>query len=723
MKNEQQTARKTASENPYQQSPDDLALYVGAFFDELQRAGVRDVVISPGSRSTPLAMVAYASSLNCYLDVDERGAAFFALGRAKATARPACVICTSGTALANYYPAVMEAESSRVPLIVLSGDRPQHLQQLSAPQTCDQLKAFSNHVKAFWQMPDPVASPKRISYVRQIAREAYARCGAGTIQGGAVHLNFPFDEPLKPNLEVADLFELGRQGCQEYQGYQARQSFALPGVMDARSAENAGVYLKQQSPALPCVVDVPATLDGTCAENLANFLKSHNVIAVCGEGTLGVGISKFVENETGYGVGNEVDNKTGNEAGEVGEFGEAGQDCTIKQEVRDAKTEERAKLQAFSEEFDIPLLVDPLSQLRTETYEGIIDNYDNFIADDACPDFDVVIRFGRWPVSKRLTTTIQNSSIIQIVVDPFETRDFTSSTSMLIKMDPADFVSSMVVVSSSVAKELATENNIEAQSATEEENTAQHPEAGENGVSDVADQRTADQHPEAGETPNPYLKKWATINKQERSRILQVQQVADNSFEGSYVQALVDELPEDSLLFSANSMAIRALDTFYVKQPKNISVLANRGLNGIDGTLSTAFGAAQSFEQSVCLTGDLTMLHDLNSLAMQHEMKLREALGYKRPSITIVLMNNAGGAIFDMLPQKYNNPYFERLFLTPQNINFKAAAETFSVPYWCVDRIDGFKKAFGETLGDPGIHLIEIKLPLQGVKERYAPFQ
>jgi 2-succinyl-5-enolpyruvyl-6-hydroxy-3-cyclohexene-1-carboxylate synthase len=104
-------------------------------------------------------------------------------------------------------------------------------------------------------------------------------------------------------------------------------------------------------------------------------------------------------------------------------------------------------------------------------------------------------------------------------------------------------------------------------------------------------------------------------------------------------------------------------------------------------------------------------------------MKLREAFGYKRPSIVIVLMNNGGGAIFDMLPQKHNNPYFERLFLTPQNINFKAAAETFSVPYWCVDCIDGFKKALGETLGDPGIHLIEIKLPLQGVKERYAPFQ
>ena len=107
-----------------------LGTYVGAFFDELMRAGVRDVVVSPGSRSTPLSMVAheaharFGSAFNLYLDIDERGAAFFALGIAKATGRAVCVICTSGTALANYYPAVMEAEISRVPLIVLSGDRP-----------------------------------------------------------------------------------------------------------------------------------------------------------------------------------------------------------------------------------------------------------------------------------------------------------------------------------------------------------------------------------------------------------------------------------------------------------------------------------------------------------------------------------------------------------------------------------------------------------------------
>ena len=119
--------------------PRATALFLGAFFDELARWGVRDVVVSPGSRSTPLSMTAFELSrraperMRLFVDVDERGAAFFALGLAKASGRPAALVCTSGSAVANYYPAVMEAESSRVPLVVLTGDRPPRLQGLGAP--------------------------------------------------------------------------------------------------------------------------------------------------------------------------------------------------------------------------------------------------------------------------------------------------------------------------------------------------------------------------------------------------------------------------------------------------------------------------------------------------------------------------------------------------------------------------------------------------------------
>ena len=217
------------------------ARFVGAFLDELCRWGVHDVVVSPGSRSTPLAMCAYELSrraperLRLFVDVDERGAAFFALGLAKAGGRPAALICTSGTAVANYYPAVLEAESSRVPLIVLTGDRPPRLQGLGAPQTCDQLKAYGDHVRAFRQMPLPSADAASLAFARQAAREAVIAAGgdvgvgeaaaaavcadgcgvtariAGCCAGGPVYLNFPFDEPLKPDLSTAGLFDGGRK--------------------------------------------------------------------------------------------------------------------------------------------------------------------------------------------------------------------------------------------------------------------------------------------------------------------------------------------------------------------------------------------------------------------------------------------------------------------------------------------------------------------------------
>ncbi len=158
-------------------SRQETALFVSAFFDELARWGVCETVVSPGSRSTALAMTAFEMSerfperMRVYVDVDERGASFFALGLAKASGRPVCLVCTSGTALANYYPAVMEAETSRVPLIVLSGDRPLRLQGFGAPQTVDQLKAYGTHVRAFRQMPLPGAAPRDIAFVRQTARE------------------------------------------------------------------------------------------------------------------------------------------------------------------------------------------------------------------------------------------------------------------------------------------------------------------------------------------------------------------------------------------------------------------------------------------------------------------------------------------------------------------------------------------------------------------------
>ncbi|MCZ0756498.1 2-succinyl-5-enolpyruvyl-6-hydroxy-3-cyclohexene-1-carboxylic-acid synthase [Anoxybacillus sp. J5B_2022] len=178
---------------------DDLTLYVAAFVDELVKAGVQDTVVSPGSRSTPFAIVmAEHPGMNIHLNIDERSAAFFALGMAKARRKPVALLCTSGTAVANYWPAVVEAYYSRVPLIVLTADRPHELRDIGAPQAIDQIHIYGKHAKWFMEMALPESSGEMLRYARMMAARATAV--AMTAPQGPVHLNFPLREPLVPTV-------------------------------------------------------------------------------------------------------------------------------------------------------------------------------------------------------------------------------------------------------------------------------------------------------------------------------------------------------------------------------------------------------------------------------------------------------------------------------------------------------------------------------------------
>ena len=178
----------------------DLGGYTASFVDGLYQAGVHKVVISPGSRSTPLAITFHAHpQIETWINVDERSAAFFALGMAKALHEPVVLLCSSGTAAANYFPAIIEARYSRVPLIVLTADRPHELREVGAPQTIDQIKLYGNHVKHYQDMPIPDGSPGLNHFVKASAIRA---CGAAIdAPSGPVHLNFPFREPLVPEMK------------------------------------------------------------------------------------------------------------------------------------------------------------------------------------------------------------------------------------------------------------------------------------------------------------------------------------------------------------------------------------------------------------------------------------------------------------------------------------------------------------------------------------------
>jgi 2-succinyl-5-enolpyruvyl-6-hydroxy-3-cyclohexene-1-carboxylate synthase len=178
--------------------------------DELIRCGLTEVVLAPGSRSAPLAMEfhrrAEGGDLRLHVRIDERSAAYLALGLAKASGRPAAVLCTSGTAAASFHPAVIEASESCVPLLVLTADRPPELRGTGANQAIDQIKLYGDAVRWFAEAGVPEDRPGQVGYWRSLACRAWgSAAGAAGGAAGPVHLNLAFRDPLVPDGELAAL--------------------------------------------------------------------------------------------------------------------------------------------------------------------------------------------------------------------------------------------------------------------------------------------------------------------------------------------------------------------------------------------------------------------------------------------------------------------------------------------------------------------------------------
>jgi 2-succinyl-5-enolpyruvyl-6-hydroxy-3-cyclohexene-1-carboxylate synthase len=168
-----------------------------AFVDELVRCGLRHAVTCPGSRNAPLILtLAGHPGIEAVSVIDERAAGFVALGLAKASGRPAAITCTSGTAAANVHPAVAEAWEARVPLIVLTADRPPELRGVGAGQAIDQLGLYGSAAKWFVEVGTHEPGRETAIHYRSLACRAYWTAGGG--RPGPVHLNFPLREPLAP---------------------------------------------------------------------------------------------------------------------------------------------------------------------------------------------------------------------------------------------------------------------------------------------------------------------------------------------------------------------------------------------------------------------------------------------------------------------------------------------------------------------------------------------
>lgn len=570
------------------------------FFLTLYKLGVRDFVVSPGSRSTPLALCAHELQLQtqafsknkrarCFVGIDERSCAFFALGRARATGRSACLICTSGTAPAHYLPALLEAKHSRVPMIVLSADRPPQAQNMGAPQTTDQVKIFGSAVEQFFQTPVCNATNcnanAETNYASQLALDVYTAA------------SLPVAAPVQMNVPLEDTLALDECFLQDR--------------MHKRLQASTAFY--------PRITQARAQLGADELQDLCALIQAHKTALVVGP--------------------------------------------------LSGERQELEELLKFAAKYELPLLPDPLSQLRSWNHHCCISSYDSLIKQQSIGAFDLVIRFGSFPVSKALFTAQIDS---ELVVDESCTRDFVCKTARFVRMSPVEFARAL--------------------------NTCSYT---------------------ASEEQKEYLRSLRALDDefwlkeaQDTSKGLSLAQIVEEQrlTEASCVRDILVSIPEESLLFCGNSMPIRHLDACYKAANKRIYCMAHRGLNGIDGTVAAALGVSLNFDRSTCIVGDLTFLHDVSSLAFAQELK-RAEFEYHNHSCVIVVFNNKGGAIFGKLFQKEYTRHFERLFVCEQQTHIKLLALAYGLSYVCVSTDQrSFKREYEVLLQTPGVHVLEVLL-------------
>jgi 2-succinyl-5-enolpyruvyl-6-hydroxy-3-cyclohexene-1-carboxylate synthase len=341
--------------------------YVGAFVDELRRSQMCNVVICPGSRSTPLALAFAANpAIHIWTHVDERSAAFFALGMAKRLQQPVAVLCTSGTAAANFFPAVIEANLTHIPLIVLTADRPHELRDCGAPQAIDQNRLYGTHVKWFVDVALPEATNAALRYIRTIADRAVARALA--VPTGPVHLNMPFREPLVPEPPAdqdrnPDLVGTVPRACPPRARPPLRQG---QGRLPWEGRPDGLPYVGVDEAALASVAQ-------TTIQRLAG------VLSIQRRGLIIVG---------------------------------ANSNLTLIE-----------PLLRLAQRLGYPILADPLSQFRSGPHQrdSVLTSYDAFLRVDAFVEEvepEVVLRFGPMPTSKSLLLYLKRyAHCPQIVVD------------------------------------------------------------------------------------------------------------------------------------------------------------------------------------------------------------------------------------------------------------------------------------------------------------------
>ena len=555
--------------------------YIAALVDEFYQLGVRHAVFSPGSRSTTMAMLFKEhEGFETYMNIDERSASFMALGIAKAHKEPTVLVCTSGSAVAHYLPAILEAQYSGVPLIVLSADRPHTLLHVGAPQTVDQHKIFGTAVNYFEELALPQES-HYYTYPRQVARKAYMK--AMDTKKGPVHINVPLFEPLVPELS-RNHFEAGRSSFKVFK----------PNYSSVFGFDNRNNLTHINN-----VIDVAHNNDST--KEINDLLERYERILIL--------------------AGPQID-------------------------IDEANT-----IRFFGEALQAPILADPLSNVRgCGTSKVVISTYDALLAGQALWNElkpDCVIQFGQIVVSKRVQQMIASWTDVEYVeVNP--TMD---------SMNPTGKTTIHMQASIDVFTHLYGKNN----------------------------------------NSDTYLNIWRRL-EQAGKKQLSLAIDEPHCFEGRTIRELQKQIPEDGQIFVANSMTIRDFDYFWFSGESKAVLYGNRGVNGIDGTISTALGLAANGRPTYLVTGDLSLFHDLNGLAVAKTHNL---------NLTIILHNNDGGGIFEYLPQK-GTKHFDYLFSTSQGLDYSGAAKLYGCGYTKISNPDELSSVLAKIGQESGVHIIEI---------------
>ncbi len=614
---------------------------VAAFVARLASLGVTDAVISPGSRSTPLALCFHAQPrIRTWIQLDERAAGFFALGLGRATGRPAALVCTSGTAAANYLPAVVEASHAGVAVVVCTADRPPELRGWGSPQTIDQVGLYGTAAR--WSVDLPV--PGDASPAAAIAWAETAVERATGSDPGPVHLNWPLREPLEP--------------------------LSVVPVAPARTAAGSGVGAGTRDVAGAEVAAGVGDVAGAGAGDVARAGVGAGVGDVAGAGVgAGVGDVAGAEVAAEAGVAPRAGSLDRNgvrlPAPELAEL--AGIVAAHERGVvvvgpwpgggLDRELEWASETRRFAAWAGWPVIGEPITHVRSRSSrpsrpsspdaknrEGppgcVVATADHLLADGDLAEAlrpDAAVLVGRTVTTKPVRLWLERTRPRHVVlVDPedrWERAVFRLTGHVPAPVESLGSITAGTALSGRDAAGgwLDTWAKLDTAARTAAETAVE-------ASAETAVDAPADGAVEAAVAGGPLLSARAS-------------------------RVLVDALPDGAVMMATNSMPVRDLDAF-VFDTGSVVCCANRGAAGIDGSASTALGiaAADPSRTVAFYTGDLALLHDLSGLTAAARLGLH---------LIAVCVDNDGGEIFSLLPVADRVPvdHFEQLFRTPHGLD------------------------------------------------------